>query len=643
MSSLFPELDDRTGRGTPAPGGDGDERDRPVVRMQLGPDHKALEGSSFALQRYARLLGLPFEAGAAAGPVLTQARLMLGDGRIELRIEGGDVGETLLRLVPCKPSRRNPTNFRVMLQGPVKNDAVRSLIEQTQERLHLAPYRILLKVLRGDPGRQLVTVAPVAAYCCTEEEFDRSVVRTVAGSSAWRIFFANLEQQRNFNHHLAGNILVLKHEDLECCYATPCLTDGTISFFNYSLSHRQGRQGQELSEEAYLPPPAELGPPPPAADGAEAGATQPWGDVATDLSDIDIIKGGTRKLEKILESLAERPNKPDLVMVKTACVAKVIGDDLSEAMERFEARTGVPTVFLDNLADEESDFFSTILERLRWEPEFREPAESAGRINLVGFPDVPEMDRLVRMLGQLGVTINARLVPEIRLEDMKRYTWAQLQVLVDSRLYYGSYEQLFGNVDIPSLRMTPPFGVAGTREWLAKVATELGLAEGLDQVWDTEWTPLAAEWKALCEQAGAHRLGFVLDRMSMDLVLHPEKGTGVPMLAMLGEMGFELEFLLYTGDGTKPDRALPGPCKPFRDSSSLEALLRESEAAAFYSEYYFDRRLSRSGKAQFSVSDFELGLEGALTTLGRLLRICSMSYYRRYAAYLGQPFDVEPV
>jgi hypothetical protein len=631
VSDLFPELDDRSSRG-PAVQDDGD-RDRPVVRLALGPDHKALAGSDWAREKFRQLLGLPPSGGDV--PTIDGVRLMLGDGRIEIGIRGGPFDSVLLRLTPCKPSRSNPTNFRVMLQGPVKNEAVRQLIERVQRRLHRAPYRLLVKAVRADPAAELQTVAAVSAYCSTEEEFDRSVVRTHGGSSAWRVFFANLEQQRNFNHHVAGNILVLKHEDLECCYATPCLNDGTISFFNYSVSHRQGREEPALSPEAYLPPPEAP------AERRQRREEQPiehWGDVATDLTDVDVIKGGTRKLEGILDALAERPDKPDLVLVKMACVAKIIGDDLSEAMARFEERTGVPTVFLDNLADESNDFFSTLLERLRWEPDFLEPAERAGRINLVGFPDVPEMDRFVRVLGKLGITVNARLVPEVRLEDMKRYTWAELQVLVDSRLYYGSYEQLFGNVDIPSLRTTPPFGVAGSRAWLEAVAAELGRADGLAASWEAEWAPLADSWQRMCEKARGHRLGFVVDQPAMELLLSPEKGTGVPMLAMLAEMGFGLEFLVYTGDGTKPDPRLPGLVRPFRDVATLEELLRASAADAFYSEFYFDRRLSRTGKAQFSISDFQLGLEGAIWTLNRLLRICSLSYYRRYAVFLGRPF-----
>ena len=124
--------------------------------------------------------------------------------------------------------------------------------------------------------------------------------------------------------------------------------------------------------------------------------------------------------------------------------------------------------------------------------------------------------------------------------------------------------------------------------------------------------------------------------------MQPNQGTGVPMLEVLQEMGFTLEFLYYVGDDTEPDPALPGACQGFQDAAELEELLRASEAAAFYSEYYFDRRLTRCGKAQFSVSNFRLGFEGAIDTLRQLLHVCELPFYRRYAAYLGKPFDLPP-
>jgi hypothetical protein len=253
------------------------------------------------------------------------------------------------------------------------------------------------------------------------------------------------------------------------------------------------------------------------------------------------------------------------------------------------------------------------------------------------------MAQLEQLLESLGIVINARLVPEVRLDQMVRYPRAELQVLFDSRLYQPTFLRLFGNIDVPSLRPPLPFGVAGCRAWLVSVATAVGKEAGLDELWQERWAPEAPRWSRLTAEARAHRLGFVVDRHAAELLLHPEKSTGVPVLATVQEMGFGLELLCYgAGSDAAPMASLPGHQDVFHDVAELEARLRESPATAFYSELTYDRRLSRCGKARFSVADFEPGIEGAFATLRRLLQRCRLPFYGRYGAYLGPAFGSEP-
>ncbi len=622
MTDLFPEL-----RGE---GGAADEvaaranrGDRRAVAIVLGPDGQVMRGGRSAIDRYNQLLGLPHALIGNSEVVVTGAEVGLGDGRIELSVAGGGLESIALRLVPCKPSREHPDSFQVRLHGPDRSGVLRSLMERAERRLRGAAFGVLLKVVRLDPDRRIVTRARPEAERRDDEPFDRSVVRTYDGSVAWRTFFADLEQQRNYSHQLVGKVLAIRHEDLECGYATPRLCDGTPSFFSYARTHQSpGREGSDVGRSGE-------------PDKHHWG----WADLATDLRDQDVIQGGAAKVEAMLDQVAGWADKPDLVMVKTACVPKVIGDDLSTAIERFEARTGVPTVFVDNLADEHADAFSVLLQRLRWGHNLPPMEQRRGRINLVGYPKVPAMARLESMLETLGVTLNARLVPEVSLDHMGRYPRAELQVLFDSRLYQPTFEQLFGSVDIPTLRPPLPYGVAGSRAWLASVAGALGKEGGLESLWEAQWAPHEDSWSQLTTMAGDHCLGFVVDRHGAELLLHPQKSTGVPMLAVLQEMGFELELLCYEGErDSAPLAALLGHVLVFHDVAELEARLRASAATAFYSELTFDRRLSRCGKAQFSVAAFEPGIEGAFATLRALLRICRLPFYRRYARYLGPAF-----
>jgi len=617
MIDLFPELRRSRANANPADGGAGSGgQDCRVLAVSLGPASTALEGGEQSLVRWRRLLGLERLASREERLRLSGARLCYSDGRMELLFDGRGFGRAILNLNPCLRPGLDRPGVNVTIRGTIDGPVVQQLLFYLQERLRDARYETLTRVFRLDPEAREVTV-PRLDGDGAEEIFARSVARVHAGAGAWRIFTAQLEQRRNFNHYLSGNVCVVKHEDLECGWATPAIGDGTISFFNYSSSHlerapRAGGEGQ---------------------GGARAGRT-----FTTDLRERDVVEGGAGRLARLLDAVSNGPDRPDVVLVKTSCVPKVIGDDPGPAMAEFERRTGIPTVGLDVIANEDASFLSALLERLPPSRDGRDDVAVDGRVNLVGFPRSPEMDRLVAVLERLGITINTRIVPQVRLDDVARYPMAALQVFYDSALYRDSFRQIVGSASMRSLYTTPPFGVGGSRRWLEQVAAALRLEAALEERWREEWLPREDRWERLREAARGHRLGFVVDACNARALLDPAEGTGVPMLAVLEELGFDLEFLCWGGDADADRPALPGESSVFGDARELEELLRRSSASAFYTEYYFDRRLTRCGKSAFSVSDFRLGIDGALATAERLIRSCELPFYRRYGALAGSPF-----
>jgi len=50
--------------------------------------------------------------------------------------------------------------------------------------------------------------------------------------------------------------------------------------------------------------------------------------------------------------------------------------------------------------------------------------------------------------------------------------------------------------------------------------------------------------------------------------------------------------------------------------------------------FFLTKQLTRNGKGQFSFSTFEMGLQGAVRTLERLVTVCRLPFYRKYAKYL---------
>ncbi len=618
MSELFPEIGSRprTDGTTPV---EEPARTADIVTLELGPAGRALEGAAQSLDTWRLLLGIDGLGARDTRLQLRSVLLRLEDGQIELGLEGRRIGNLVVRLHPLRVPDDPRLRVSVSLAGTIDSEAVQQTLSYVQQRLSPAPFKTLVTAIRRDPAAKTVSVAlstPPAPS--PDQQFVRSVVRTAGSADAWHVFHAELEQQRNFNYYLSGNILVVRHEDLECVFATPPLKRELLSFFNYGTYHMARR-----------PSPTDAPP------------TPSGGELSTDLQEADIISGGTGRMEALLDRVAQAEELPELVILKTSCVPTVIGEDLSGIAARFEDRTGVPTVLLDNLGDEESDYFSVLAERLYGSaPETPEPPadKEQRRINLVGFPADQEMDRLIKLLTRVGVVINAQVVPEVRLDGLQRLHRAELQVFVDSHLYRATFRQIRGLADIRAHYAPPPYGPQGSLGWLTDIAGELGITEGVQRAFDDAWAPFADTWTRLVARAQRHRLGFVLDRRAAELLRDPSLTVGVPVLEMIREMGFELELLLY--DDVE-ETELPGTHARFSTPQELAGLLTDSTAAAFYSELYYDRRLSRSGKAQFSVADFQLGLGGAVATLRRLLRICELPFYRRHGQALGQAFTAE--
>ena len=77
----------------------------------------------------------------------------------------------------------------------------------------------------------------------------------------------------------------------------------------------------------------------------------------------------------------------------------------------------------------------------------------------------------------------------------------------------------------------------------------------------------------------------------------------------------------------------------YRDLEQLDAALAAPEVVAWYSEFLYERRLTRNGKNVFSLREFAMGYGGALDSLEDLLRLANMSFYRNYSRYLGPAFS----
>jgi hypothetical protein len=579
------------------------------------------------------LFGLPGPFTQGGECHVVSARVF-ADDHLEMELLGGGIPRT--NVFVLKPDQqqvyaRTP-HFGLAYKGKEGGEILHAILERAARRLEKATLQNLRKVILMDPEKRLETGTGGGGGDGLEADGGdadrlRSLVQAYGSSVAWCNFFADKEQQRNFCSNLSGSILAIGHEDLECHYATPATGDGTVSFFNYPPVHERHRaKGAERPDiDQLLEDPQYM---------------------ISDLGDLDIIKGGAKKLDRALDSILEFKKKPEMVLVRATCVPIVIGDDMEGSVDRFRKKSGLEVIYLDNIADEHSTPFKSTFTKVKNAPEFVNPTKVPGSINLVGFPRESETAPLEAFLGRLGITVNIRLLPDVDVKLMRQYRQAEVAVLFDTVLYDGAYKELIGDVDLKTVRPAAPFGIRRTRQWLLEIAEFLGRAEQFDAVWAETFGNRLEQWETMKKEAAGYRLGFVVDAARARLLREPRQLMGLPVVSVLEEMGFGVDVLVRTPPAKPEDAAkILGDVGsdtvrvlPFSTPADLAARLQESDALAFYSEVFFDRRLTRSGKGQFSAQHFQMGIDGAFKTLQSLLSICRMPFYRKYSGYLGKAF-----
>ena len=450
----------------------------------------------------------------------------------------------------------------------------------------------------------------------------------------WRNFFCDFETRRNVRMCLEGGTPVVNvwHQDLECSFATPNYNDPSLpAFFKFPwppfVEPQEGSRPEPGPERGK----PRRGPRRRPEDRGDEGEGR-W-NVMTDLRDLDVIHGGGRKLDEALAAaVAHAEGRAEAVVVHSTCIPTVIGDDAEAVVARWQKRTKIPIVYMNHTSASCQDFdvCLALFRKLQMDPAFARVARRRRCVNLVGFPEGPALQELVALLRETGVEVNARVMPSLSLDTVRTYLSAEAQVLYPNGAYAKTYQEFFAPLPIKTLRFEAPYGWEGTKAWVAGVAGGLGRKRAVKPALARAAKDLASGWDTARGQVRGRSVAFVVDGFHMRRLTDPAQTWGVPLLRILREMGFGVEVLCF-GEAKKGGAGL----RFFQTPEELDRLLREGRFDAVYSEYTYDSRLARAGKAQFSLDCFEMGLAGAARSLARLGGICRWPFARRYARFMG--------
>jgi len=543
----------------------------------------------------------------------------LGDQEVVFRIERKTEGAS--GLVTCE-------HLILYYRGKdIPGDLAEAIQKNAPERLGEHTIESLAEAIAGDP--QLGDPSQPMPPARDETDRPQSLLNTWGDRDAFADFIASGEISRSQLDSLDPFDLYtfIQHGDCECLHVNPHTGGHVVWLINYPWDNRV-RHGTALGERAGLEAVAE--------DGM----------ISSDLNENDVIMGNPEKLNRLLaraEQLYRRTGKT--LFFSNTCTPVVTGEDVESEIKRLKKKLGCPILYLTVSPRSMVNVFQDLLVTRRLAAEKKGTAPPRERtVNLIGFRNDPEAKELGELLALADVSVNCIMLPDVTFDLAERLCDATLNVILPNKLWQHLYDQLQFSSKIPYIAPAAPFGLEGTLRWVDEVTAYFGgrktgpaLANRVEEIRE--------EYRSVCRQAREYRLGFIIRSEETHFFTNPASAWGVPLIAVLEELGFGLDFFIKVEDRESARRSSRQVYECFSQSDrhvikafdSMDLMNRriaESESSAFFSSHFYDWRLTSAGKNMFSLQHFEMGLRGALRTARRLVGICQTPFYRRYRRYL---------
>lgn len=408
-----------------------------------------------------------------------------------------------------------------------------------------------------------------------------------------------LEQEVRFGARYAQ----ISHATLECNLNNPRLEVASLRFF-------AGDEGPAAKEGSYS-----------------------YTD--TDIGEADVVGGRTQELlGRVLERVA-REEKPAFIHLKTTCLPELVGDTPLPFLARLEREHGVPVLWTSKTHDCGKAYEEMIERMLASAPlsEARDPRA----VVLAGLPSARARAEAERLLRGLGLRVVGEAFPNLDFAAFPEIGSAGAVVWYDPVGWAKISDEVFLRRGLKVVRWHPPYGAAGTRSWLARVASVLGM-----QAPDEAAAPAGlAELTAECR---VRTVALAGDPADIELLTSQGRAFGFSVAGLLCELGFNVRCLVWSPRTGAPARALRRARAPrgagtlefeaFSTRAGLDRLLGKGTDLVF-THFNHDPRLEARGLRGFNDRVFEPGLEGLLRTGRTLLARCAARPFPRHRAFLA--------
>jgi hypothetical protein len=559
------------------------------------------------------MLGL---RGAAAGWRLEGA-CSLGRSSVRLSLRNG-AWRLVFYLLPraARGALAHSSSLALAVEGEAK-PSVRRFLAAAARRLGRRSLGDVLRLIEADP-------LSFVEWIRLHQPGDRVRVPAIGQSldlleAGWRNFYADqdFEVLCGAPECAPNGAVVIEYADRECHYARPQRSFKTWSFLDWPEVGKDERT-LDLAIESRI---------------------------VMELGERDIVLGAGKTADAIVAEVRRVAKTGKLLVFAHLCTPLIMGEDFQRLARRCQEKLGGKPVIWSQRERDGNDNLGEHFRSLLGRPGFFGVRPDRRAVNLFHFPEAFRESELEPLLSDMGLRINARVMPEIDLPSLTKLPRALWQVFCERASYPTKVRDLLTRSPLRVVTARAPYGMERTRQCLSDIAEATGKGRVFSRVWRRRMESFRPEWERLREQAKGHRLGFVVSEATAPGLLGLRFGYGPPLAVMAAEMGFGIDLFYYDIHGEEPElpEGLRGAgVTVFRTPWELSQALEAGRCAAVYSDVCFDWRLSRAGKPRFSSRDFEIGLAGARRTLERLLSRCRLPFYRRYARHLaGSPRSAE--
>ncbi len=370
-------------------------------------------------------------------------------------------------------------------------------------------------------------------------------------------------------------------------------------------------------------------------------------------TEFETIVGDESNLRERMQALISRDGINVTVCFRT-CHPRVCGVDhegILDAETRHESNTAT-TIAVESAMDATTpmgSFWQGLFKAVRHDLSRRQRLVNFVGLGAEGSPMAREAEAI---LARAGVEVNAFFVPSFRSQAAERFLEAECTFISTAEMVAREFSVLRDDLEgMQYIDVDPPRGPTGCMRFYSKLLEECSTTCKIDP--ESLWKPYEKEWQDLVRRASRHEVAILVRPEDVSMLLEPRLLYGIDLLNLLQEMGFRVLVIeLPRHRGEKPTHEVAATLRRYLDESKaiadrldvkvvpadvpINEVLDNLNASLVFTEYPPDHRIMDAGKMCIDPTCFEMGLEGTLRSLTRLVRLAESNHGGRLDRAGGQ-------